>query len=169
MDTASSAEGTAKRKQEEVVQQLNTDIFAMGKEFRDLVLSTQYSLETRKISHTELIHFLFVFGFVSAVWKGDSGCLADQKSNLLKAENIGDIFTILSSFWSFLDFDLLVDIIHFHGDENDRANMAVYTTNLKQFLNSWRVEPHKICNDESSLRDRAKMYFKLDAESLSAY
>ena len=88
------------------------------------------------------------------------------------ADSVNKIFTIVSPFLSFLDFEILEDIINNEdiGADSDRQNLAEYIRSLKAFLNLWKVDPQKVCCDESELsRSRAKLCFKLDTDSLALY
>ena len=117
-------------------------------------------------------HLLAYRNFRGVTRKESTLLLSDRQRDLEKAESIDEIFVIVCPFWSFLDYEILEDIINSKdlGADSDRQNLAVYTTNLKDFLHSWKVEPHKVFRDDSvSTRSRMKLHFKLDTESLSMY
>ncbi len=70
--------------------------------------------------------------------------LAHQQEELRRAASIDEVFVIVSPFWSFLDFEILEDVINKFGAESDQSDLATYFIELKDFLNTWKVEPCKI-------------------------
>ena len=117
-------------------------------------------------------HLLAYRHFRGVIRKESALLLSDRQRDLEKAESIDEIFVIVCPFWSFLDYEILEDIINSKdlGAESDRQNLAEYVTNLKDFLHSWRVEPRKVSRDDSeSSGSRVKLHFKLDTNSLSMY
>ncbi len=97
-----------------------------------------------------------------------SSVLCHQQEDLRRAASIDEIFVIVSPFWSFLDFEILEDVIELYGADSDRHNLAEYVTELKKFLNSWKVEPCKISRLVDD-KKRMKLCFKLDTHSLAIY
>ena len=117
-------------------------------------------------------HLLAYRHFRGVIRKESALLLSDRQRDLEKAESIDEIFVIVCPFWSFLDYEILEDIINSKdlGAESDRQNLAEYVTNLKDFLHSWKVKPHKVSRDDSeSSGSRVKLHFKLDTNSLSMY
>ena len=156
----------------EDVEQLHSDIRSMEKQFARLQTATRESIKERKIPLICLIGHISAYRTFPAVMKREDKLLADRQDDLEKADSVDRIFAIISPFLSFLDFEILEDIINNKklGADSDRQSLAEYIQCLKEFLNSWRVEPHKICHDESELLgSRAKLCFKLDTDSLSMY
>ncbi len=94
--------------------------------------------------------------------------LADCFDDLEKAKSIRTIFDLISRYMSFLDFELLKDIIEEHGDGDgkDEENLAKYIEKLKDFLENWQVEPLVV---NESTEDQTKLNFKLDTYSLRCY
>ena len=70
--------------------------------------------------------------------------LAHQQEELRRAASVDEIFVIISPFSSFLDFEILEDVIEKFGAESDQRDLATYFIELKKFLNAWKVEPCKI-------------------------
>ena len=154
------------------VEQLHIDVKSMERKFARLVTATRESIKDRKVPLDCLISLLSAYRTYPAVLKKEDKLLADCQECLKTAASIDEIFTIVSPFLSFLDFDILEDIINNRdlGADADRQNMTKYIKSLKEFLNSWRVEPRRICRDESELvQSRAKLCFKLDTRSLAVY
>ena len=165
-----------KRKHDDEIQQLDSDIESMEMKFVDLQMSTRDSLKMRNIPSERLSDFLMNYSFFRSV--KTTACsrqalrLSDQLSDLQIAESIDKIFHIISPFWSFLDFRILERIINDKdlGDDLAQQNLAEYTSDLKEFLNSWKVKPYKFCRYESeALESPVKLHLKLDTDSLSIY
>ena len=124
------------------------------------------------MSPLSLVALLSAYRANVAVMKKEDKLLADRQEDLERADDVDKIFVIMSPFLSFLDFEILEDIINSKnlGADSDRQNLADYIRSLKELLDSWKVEPFKVLRDESELlRSRATLCFKLDADSLSMY
>ena len=143
---------------------MDSDIKSMEMKFVHLQLSVRDSLKERSIPSRRLVDLLMKYSFFrSEVTNKQALGLSDLLSDFENAGSIDEIFCITSSFWSFLDYRLLEEIVNDLGADADRENLAGYNTNLKEFLNSWKVEPRKICCHKSELlRSRVKLHFKLD-------
>ena len=150
-------------------QQLHSDIRSMETRFARLQIATRESIKKRKVPPEDLVANISAYRSFCAVMIGDDQYLADSQKELKSEDNVNKIFTLISPFLSFLDFEILEDIIKDLGADSDRQNLAEYKTSLKDFLNSWKVEPHKIFHDESELGSKVKLCFKLDTKSLSMY
>ena len=116
-----------------------------------------------------LVALLTSYRSSRAVIESESNMLlAHQQEELRRAASIDEVFVIVSPFWSFLDFEILEDVIKKFGTESDQSDLATYFTELKDFLNTWKVEPCKISRLDDD-KKRVKFCFKLDAESLAIY
>ena len=154
------------------VKQLHSEIKSMEKRFARFLTATRDSIKERKVPPECLVALLSAYRMFPAVRKREDKLLADRQEDLESANSIDKIFTIVAPFLSFLDFEILEDIINNKdlGTESDRHNLTEYSRSLKEFLNSWKVEPWKIChNEQELLRSRVKLYLKLDTDSLSMY
>ena len=165
--------GTGKRKHDDdITQQLNSDIETMERKFVHLQLSTRESLKKRNIPYKKLVDFLRNYRCFRSAMTNEQLQLLGQQSDLKKAESIDEVFCIVSPFWSFIDYRILEDIISSEdlGDDSDRQNLTAYITDLKEFLNSWKVEPHEIYRHKSErLESRVKLRLKLNTDTLSMY
>ena len=153
------------------LQQLN-DIRSLEKKYALLLTKTRESLKEKNVSPSALASHLSGYRFsVHPVMKDEKKLFADCQEDLRSASSIDAIFMSVAPFWSFLDYDVLEDIIEIFGTANDRQNLALYITNLKEFLDSWKVEPHKVSqyDFDRSADSQIKLCFKLDTESLSSY
>ena len=154
------------------IEQLHSDIKSMEKRFARFLTVTRNSIKERKVPPECLVALLSAYRMFPAVRKREDKLLADRQEDLESASSIDKIFTIVAPFLSFLDFEILEDIINNNdlGTESDRQNLTEYSRSLKEFLNSWKVEPCQICRDERELiESRVKLYLKLDTDSLSMY
>ena len=160
-----------RRQDSDQKQQLNSDIKTVQKKYASLLTSTRESLKERQTKPVELVAHLMGFRVFLAVLKKEDILLADQHDDLIKAESIEAIFITLSRFWSFLDYEILEDIIEKFGAVNDRKNLNEYVESLKEFFDSWKVEPGKVNLQQviDGEDTRLKMYFKLDVNSLRQY
>ena len=169
----STSKSTRELPSSDDAEQLRYDIKSMKIRFARLQTKTIKSISKRNVPLKRLISLLSAYRTFSAVLeREEEKLLADYQEELKAAGSVDEIFTIMSPFLSFLDYDILEDIIDNKdlGANSDRKNLAEYITSLKEFLNSWNVKPCKVCHDESALsRSRAKLCFKLDTDSLSMY
>ena len=151
-------------------QQLTNEIRAIEKKYIGLQTATRVSLKMNKtVDLLSLRALLTSYRASRAVIEKESNMLlADQQEDLKRAASIDEIFVIISPFWSFLDFEILENVIELFGVDSDRQNLAEYVTELKEFLNSWKVKPCKISrlDDDDS---RMKICIKLDTDSLAIY
>ena len=152
------------RKRDDGIQQLNSDIESMEMKFVRLQLSLRDSLKERNISSGRLADFLMNHSsFRSVMTNKQALRLSNQQSDLENAGSIDEIFSVISPFWSFIDYRLLEEIINDLGADADQGNLAGYTTSFKEFLDSWKVDPCKICCHKNVLQgSQVKLYFKLD-------
>ena len=168
-----STERKQKHSHGDEIDQLNSDVQSIERKYAQLQTSTRESLKDRSVPCMRLkAHLLAYRNFRGVTRKESTLLLSDRQRDLEKAESIDEIFVIVCPFWSFLDYEILEDIINSKdlGADSDQQNLAVYTTNLRDFLHSWRVEPRKVCRDDSvSPGSRVKLHFKLDTNSLSMY
>ena len=145
---------------------MDSDIESMEMKFVYLKMSVRDSLKMRNVPSERLADFLMNYSFFKSV-KIDNQALRlrDQLSALENAGSIDKIFHIISPFWSFIDYRILEKIINDKdlGDDLARQNLAEYTSDLKKFLNSWKVKPYKFCRYESeALESPVKLHLKLD-------
>ncbi len=151
-------------------QQLTNDIKNVKKKFTNLQTATRESLKkSDTVDLLSLVALLTSYRSSCAVIESESNMLlAHQQEELRKAASVDEIFVIISPFWSFLDFEILEDVIEKFGAESDRCDLAKYVTELKKFLNTWKVEPCKISRLDDD-KSRMKLCFKLDTDSLAIY
>ena len=153
-------------------KQLHSEIRSMERRFARLQTATRESVKRRNVPLDCLVGHLSAYRMFPAVRRKEDVFLADCQDELKAADSVDKVFAIVSPFLSFLDFEILEDIINTKdlGADSDRQALAEYIRSLKVFLNSWKVEPRKTYCDESGLSThRVKLCFKLDTDSLSMY
>ena len=137
--TGVGIDGGRKRKRDDgdEIQQLNNDIHVIMRKYAKLQISTRESLKKRNVSCLGLVAHLLAYRDFCGVKRSESTLLlSDRQKDLEKAGSIDEIFVIVCPFWSFLDYEILEDIINSEdlGADSDRQNLAEYITSLKEFL-----------------------------------
>ena len=166
--------GTKERKQSSGdADQVLSEIKSMEKRFAKLQSTTRESIKQRNVPVVRLVGHLSSYRLFCAVrTREENKYFVDCEKELEKANSIDKIFIIIAPYLSFLDFEILEDIINstMLGADTDRQNLADYITSLQEFLKSWQVEPCKICQYENEFSNsRVKLCIKLDTVSLSIY
>ena len=65
--------------------------------------------------------------------------LEHRSSEIAKATTVGEIFSILNSYWNFLNCSLLAHIISKFGDEELKRQLSRYTTALQSFRSKTKI------------------------------
>ncbi|XP_064385873.1 uncharacterized protein LOC135334572 isoform X3 [Halichondria panicea] len=168
-ETVPSEKRKRKHSGEDDKQQLTSDIKTIERKYIRLQTATRESLKKCNVELMSLVALLTSYRTSRAVIKSESNMLLlDQQENLKRADSVDEIFVIVSPFWSFLDFEILEDVIESYGADSDRHNLATYVTELKEFLNTWKAKPCKISRLDDG-KTRMKLCFKLDTDSLAIY
>ncbi len=155
-----------KRKHNDGAQQMESDISSMELEYARLSLNIRKSLKRREIRPQELSAFLLSFqSRRGSLKRNGSLFISSCQLELNTADTIDAVFVIVSQFWSFLDYNLLENVVDEFGDDSDKEKFADYIKALQDFLSDWRVVPHKIKRSECPTT-AVKLCFKLDGDSL---
>ena len=102
---------------------LTMDTEVMIKKFGGLVVKTLLSLEKQGVSHTIVrVCVIHLEGFVQ-----------DHEKEFEQAGSVEDIFVILHHCWSFLNYDVLEEIIIQLGTEDDKKHLDKYLCDLETF------------------------------------
>ena len=156
-------------------QQLTNDIKAIEKKFANLQTATRESLKMKRKKRKKIVKLMSLVALLTSyrtsravIDKQSDMLLADQQEDLRKAASVDEIFVIISPFWSFLDFEILEGVIKKFGTKSDKRDLAKYFTELRKFLNAWKVEPCKISRLDDDKKS-VKLCFKLDTDSLAMY
>ena len=80
-------------------------------------------MKRRNISLVCLVSLLSAYRTYTAVLKKEEKLLADCQEDLKTADSVDEIFTLVSPFLSFLDYEILEDIINNKnlGSDSDRV------------------------------------------------
>ena len=90
----------------------------------------------------------------------------EHMEELSVAKNVEEVFTIITPYFSYFNYELLEVIIEVHGSDNDKQNMRVYLHDFNDFCRKVPcVEVHKRC--DVSEAKRTEVYFKLDYDKNS--
>ena len=128
-------------------KQLGISIRDIEKGYALLSLATRESLKQKPITPKSIASFLLFFtGKQAVVDVEKKSLLINHYDELNNASSIDEIFSIISLFCCFIDYELLESIIEIFGDENDKKRLEQYTTALKQFLIS-KPDSTYIVND----------------------
>ncbi|XP_064382127.1 uncharacterized protein LOC135331030 isoform X2 [Halichondria panicea] len=177
LKTEEVKERTGRKRKRSVAmeQQLSSDVRIIRNEYKVLQTWTRLSLKNRKTPPSELIARLSSYREYPAAMKKDDKLLADRYNDLEKAENIDKIFIIVAPFWSFLDFDILEDIINAFGIDEDKLKLKNYKLKLKEILSSWKVESlqsrclHVDADDNDDKGCQRLLCLKVDTHTMSTY
>ncbi len=99
--------------------------------FRTLRLSTLKYLEETNSSITDIKHSLLALPL--AIRNEHEKLLVVKYSLVEKAESVGGVFAIITSYLSYLDYSLLEHIIKEFGSESLKSQMKVYARDMKEF------------------------------------
>ena len=151
---------------------LDIDLESIQSAFTNLQLDTKKSLEDKQKKQKkpqsiieDLAFFLLGFLCKRAVYDREV-LLNDHRDDLKKAKSIHDIFVVVQTFTSFLDYHILEEIIKNHGEPKNKKNLANYTKQLNIFLQNWKVEPLHV---KKSTKHQTKWKYKLKTYTLHWY
>ena len=149
--------------------QTETEIQDLQRKYARLVTDTIQSFQKKKVKPKKIVtHVLAYHSFPAVLEREQMKYLADESENLSGAKNLDDIFSILSKYWSFLDFMILEDIIIKFGTRNDKDELDRYYAEVKIFLEAHRVTSCiEVARTDSSSSEL--IYVKLDTNSLNKY
>ena len=117
------------------VRKVQQEIATLVDKYDDLVAKTGVSLSKRQAVSSE---FLFEFRISIAVLPTSlkyqhSYFLKHHSSQIGKATTVEEIFSILNSYWNFLNCSLLAHIVSKFGGEELQEQLSSYTTALQAF------------------------------------
>lgn len=145
---------------ENTIAVLEDNIAMIGKEFARLLSTTCKSMQGRVSTDELAACVLALKAFPIESGKNDS-VFKEQNNKIMKAKTVPKIFQILSSYWFFLDYEVLTFIIEEYGSEDDQTNLQTYDQKLNGFcLNHVFEVPQPHDGDEHS--KQTKLYFKLN-------
>ena len=121
---------------EELKAQLKDDEQKMKRLFGSLVMDTHDSVEKRIPVEKLALSILALGAYEPAIGDRDRRLLDEHREEIESAKSVSVIFNILSAYWNYLDYEVLVYIInHYgtHGDDSDEKRLQNYNEALQRF------------------------------------
>ena len=119
--------------QEELMVTLYDDEKSMKLLFGKLVVKTRDSIEER-ISVVKFTGNILALGaYEPAPGERDQSLLDEHKEEICRAGSISEIFNILSTYWNYLNYEILEYIIELHGTSEDAERLRKYNKELYKF------------------------------------
>ena len=151
---------------EELKAQLSDDVQKMKLLFGSLVTNTRDSVKKR-IPVVEFAGSILALGaYEPAVGGRDRRLLDEHSKEIESAESVSKIFNILSAYWNYLDYDILVYIINLygtHGDkDSDEKRLKNYNEALQRFCKRRIFELPLPESGNGTDKKQEKLYLKLD-------
>ena len=102
-------------KKKELKAQLKDDVQKMKLLFGSLVTQTRDSVKKR-IPVVDFAGSILALGaFEPAIGERDQRLLDEHREEIKSSKSVSEIFIILSAYWNYLDYDILVYIIHHYA------------------------------------------------------
>ena len=151
---------------EELKAQLIDDVQKMKRLFGSLVTETRDSVEKR-ISVQKLAGSILALGaYEPAIGERDQRLLDEHREEIRSAKSVSEIFIILSAYWNYLDFEILVYIISHYGtrgDDSDEKRLQNYKEALQRFCKRRIFElPLPESGNGTDNKKQKKLYVKLN-------
>ena len=119
--------------QEELMVTLYDDEKSMRRQFGKLVVKTCDSIEER-VPVVKFARSILALGaYDPAPGKRDPALLDEHSEEVRRAGSISEIFNILSTYWSYLTYEILEDIIELYGTSDDTERLRNYNKELYKF------------------------------------
>ena len=112
---------------------LYDDEKSMKRQFCKLVIKTCDSVEER-IPVVKFARSILVLGaYDQAPGERNPALLDEHSEEIRKAGSISEIFNILSTYWNYLNYEILEDIIELYGTSDDTGRLRKYNEELHKF------------------------------------
>ena len=119
--------------QEELMVTLYDDEKSMKRQFCKLVVKTCDSVEER-IPVVKFARSILALGaYDPAPGERDPALLDEHSEEIKRAGSISEIFNILSTYWNYLTYEILEDIIELYGTSDDAERLRKYNKELHKF------------------------------------
>ena len=119
--------------QEELMVTLYDDDKSMRRRFVKLVTKTRDSVEER-IPVVKFAGSILALGaYDPAPGERDRSLLDEHSEEIKRAGSISEIFNILSTYWNYLSYEILEDIIELYGTSDDIERLKSYEEMLHKF------------------------------------
>jgi len=154
-----SIQDLTESEKEDTMAMLEDNIENMRYEFARLVSRTRKSMKERVSPHELSGCVLDLKAFPIESGKEDA-TFKEHREELINADDIPKLFQILSSYWSFLDYEVLKFIIDEHGSKDDKINLQNYDQKLNAFCRNHVFEVSQLHDDDEHPK-QTKLCFKL--------
>ena len=119
--------------QEELMVTLYDDEKSMKRRFGKLVVKTRDSVEER-IPVVKFAGSILALGaYEPAPGERDQSLLDEHSEEIKNAGSISKIFNILSTYWNYLTYEILEDIVEEYGTSDDAGRLRKYNKELHEF------------------------------------
>ena len=153
--------------QEELMVTLYDDEKSMKRQFGKLVVQTRDSVEER-IKVVKFAGSILALGaYDPAPGERDQSLLDEHSEEIKKAGSISEIFNILSTYWNYLNYEILEVIIKQYGTSEDDERLRKYDEELHKFCKRRIFELPPESNNGNTLspkqeRLRVKLNYRKD-------
>ena len=125
------------------------------------------SLKTRKIEPKLLANTLMQCEVYSTEKESRIKLLQLHSKDLSEANDIYDIFLIISPYYSWFSYDLFKEIVNTHGSDEDQENMEQYCQDFSEYCQRIPCVEFQENNSKSSHQTKIKFKLDLNMKSLS--
>ena len=119
--------------QEELKAILDDDVRKMQYQFGHVVTKTCKSVEERIPVRMFAASILGLGAYDPAPQERDRSLLNEHREEIRKAESISEIFSILSAYWNYLNYEILEYTVDLHGTVEDEKRLENYNKQLHEF------------------------------------
>ena len=152
---------------EELKAQLKDDEQNMKRLFGSLVMDTHDSVVEKRIPVEKLALSILALGaYEPAIGERDRRLLDEHREEIESAKSVSVIFIILSTYWNYLDYEVLVYIINKHStcdDDSDKKRLQNYEEALQIFCKRRIFElPQPESGNGTDHRKQEKLSVKLN-------
>ena len=144
--------------QEELRLQLEDDVRKMKYLFANLVTKTRDSIEERVPVGKFARSILALGAYEPAPGERDRALLDEHSEEIKRAGSISEIFYILSTYWSYLTYEILEDIIELYGTSDDRERLKKYDEELCNFCKRRTFELPPESGNDNMLSPKQKKF-----------
>ena len=148
---------------EDLQAQLSNDLGEIQMKFAALLSNTRQSLSSCEPCDVATCAMDLSFNVCNVSSNEKIPLLRDHKDELLKAKSIKEIFNILTSFWSFFDYDLLEHIIK--ECDSDKRCLMEYEDALKEFCKRRVTELPQNALASGNASNTDKIWVKVDLKN----
>ena len=119
--------------QEELMAKMYDDEKTMKFKFSRVVSATCDSIENETTVGKFATSILALGAYDPAPEKRDRSLLDEHGKEIKDAKSVSDIFIILSGYWNYLSYEVLMHIIECFGTNDDKKRLKTYDEDLENF------------------------------------